>query len=60
MKYFIKVALLISFFCSCKNNKIQESFVLLPDVKNIEYNGESSSLDHDSEYIFPGITIDKY
>ena len=52
MRYLIKIALIISFFCSCKNIKIQESFVLLPKVKNIEYSGELSSLDHDSEYIF--------
>lgn len=52
MKYFIKSALLLILFYSCKNNEIQENFVLLPKVKNIEYSGESSSLNHDSEYIF--------
>ena len=52
MKYFIKLALLLILFYSCKNNEIQDNFVLLPKVKNIEFSGESSSLNHDSEYIF--------
>jgi hexosaminidase len=52
MKYIIKLALLLILFYSCKNNEIQDNFVLLPKVKNIEYSGESSSLNHDSEYIF--------
>ena len=52
MKYFIKLALLLILFYSCKNNEIQDNFVLLPIVKNIEFSGESSSLNHDSEYIF--------
>ena len=52
MKYIIKLALLLILFYSCKNNEIQDNFVLLPKVKNIEFSGESSSLNHDSEYIF--------
>ena len=52
MKYIIKLALLLILFYSCKNSEIQENFVLLPKVKNIEYSGASSSLNHDSEYIF--------
>ena len=52
MKYFIKSALLLILFYSCKNNEIQDNFVLLPKVKNIEFSGESSSLNHDSKYIF--------
>ena len=52
MKYIIKLALLLILFCSCKNNEIQDNFVLLPKVKNIEFSGESSSLNHDSKYIF--------
>ena len=52
MKYLIKLTLLFIFFYSCKNNEIQNNFVLLPKVKSIEYSGESSSLNHDSEYIF--------
>ncbi len=52
MKYIIKLALLLILFYSCKNNEIQDNFVLLPKVKNIEFSGESSSLNHDSKYIF--------
>ena len=52
MKYLIKLTLLFIFFYSCKNNEIQNNFVLLPKVKSIEYSGESSSLNHDSEYFF--------
>ena len=52
MRYIIKLALLLILFYSCKNSEIQDNFVLLPKVKNIEYSGESSSLNHDSEYIF--------
>ena len=52
MKYIIKLALLLILFYSCENNEIQDNFVLLPKVKNIEFSGESSSLNHDSEYIF--------
>ncbi len=52
MKFVIKLAFLLILFYSCKNNEIQDNFVLLPEVKNIEFSGESSSLNHDSEYVF--------
>jgi hypothetical protein len=52
MKYIIKLSILLILFYSCKNYEIQDNFVLLPKVKNVEYSGKLSSLNHDSEYIF--------
>ena len=54
MKYITKLALILILFYSCKNNQIQNNFVLLPKVKNIEFSGESSLLNHDSYSKFLG------
>ena len=52
MKVGLKIILILIFFSSCQKNKIEDNFILLPSVKDIEYNGKSSIFNGKSNYVF--------
>jgi len=52
MKYLIKLTLLLIFFYSCQKSKTKDNFILLPSVKNTEYNGKSSLFNSKSDFVF--------
>ena len=52
MRVVLKITLIFIFFCSCQKSKIEDNFVLLPTVKNTEYNGKSSLFNSKSDFVF--------
>jgi len=52
MKYVLKITLLLFIFSSCKKNNTEDNFILLPTVKNVDFTGESSVFNHESQFIF--------
>ena len=52
MRVGLKIILILIFFYSCQKSKFEDNFILLPSVKNIEYNGKSSLLSSKSDFVF--------
>ena len=52
MRVGLKIILIFIFFYSCKKSKIEDNFILLPSVKNTEYNGKSSLFNSKSDFVF--------
>ncbi|MFL2636975.1 MAG: glycoside hydrolase family 20 zincin-like fold domain-containing protein [Flavobacteriaceae bacterium] len=52
MKHVLRIVLLLIMFSSCKKNKTEDNFILLPSVKHADFNGEYSVFNHESQFIF--------
>ena len=52
MRVVLKIILIFIFFYSCQKSKIEDNFILLPSVKNTEYNGKSSLFNSKSDFVF--------
>jgi len=52
MRVVLKIILIFIFFYSCQKSKTEDNFILLPSVKNTEYNGKSSLFNSKSDFVF--------
>ncbi len=52
MRVVLKITLIFIFFCACQKSKIEDNFILLPTVKNTEYNGKSSLFNSKTDFVF--------